>query len=253
MYEMLAVAIEVNKAERGEREVALGWAGDLARRQGDPFTLIEVADVLLIRGCYEIPAAHRPAAATSAPATCSTWPPRAAPPPRAAAHVDPPGRDDARPGGWPRRSSACCPWAGRASMRPGGRGAPQGRGTGQEAPRGRPEPTRPDPARPPHQAEARDLFVRLTWTATRPRPGRQGAAGGDGRPSEPADRLRRRDRQERLRQAPRGASTSAPAASTATTRSASRPSTTTREARPQRDAGDHHPRGDAPGAGHEGA
>ncbi len=55
MYLLLAVAFEVNG--RGEASVksALGWAGYLARRQGDPFTLIEVADVLLIRGYHAIP------------------------------------------------------------------------------------------------------------------------------------------------------------------------------------------------------
>lgn len=55
MYLLLAVSFEVNG--RGEASVrsALGWAGYLARKQDDPFTLIEVADVLLIRELFEIP------------------------------------------------------------------------------------------------------------------------------------------------------------------------------------------------------
>jgi hypothetical protein len=55
MYLLLAVSFEVNG--RGEKSIreALGWAGYLARDKGDAFTLIEVADVMLVRDMLEIP------------------------------------------------------------------------------------------------------------------------------------------------------------------------------------------------------
>jgi hypothetical protein len=54
MYLLLATAFEVDG--RGDAKVreAVGWAGFLARRSGDPFTMIEVADVMLLRDAYEI-------------------------------------------------------------------------------------------------------------------------------------------------------------------------------------------------------
>ncbi len=54
MYLLLAVSAEYNHDSEARVRSALGWAGYLAMRQDDPFTLIEVADVLLIRHIQEI-------------------------------------------------------------------------------------------------------------------------------------------------------------------------------------------------------
>ncbi len=54
MYLLLAVAFEVNGKAEPSIKQALGWAGFLARKNPDPFTLVEVADVLLLRGYEEI-------------------------------------------------------------------------------------------------------------------------------------------------------------------------------------------------------
>ncbi len=55
MYVLLAVSFEMNKRSEANVKSALGWAGWLARKQKDPFTLIEVADMLLVRNLFEIP------------------------------------------------------------------------------------------------------------------------------------------------------------------------------------------------------
>ena len=55
MYLLLAVALEVNGRPEADVRTALGWAGYLARQQPDTFTLIEVADVLVLRNAFEIP------------------------------------------------------------------------------------------------------------------------------------------------------------------------------------------------------
>jgi hypothetical protein len=54
MYLLLAVAFEVNGRPATDVRVALGWAGYLAKRQADAFTLVEVADILLLRDYFEI-------------------------------------------------------------------------------------------------------------------------------------------------------------------------------------------------------
>jgi hypothetical protein len=54
MYLLLATAFEFNQRGGDSARTALGWAGYLARKQGDPFTLIEVADVYLVRDTLEV-------------------------------------------------------------------------------------------------------------------------------------------------------------------------------------------------------
>ena len=55
MYLLLAVTYEVNGRSPESAKTALAWAGYLARRQKDPFTLIEVADILILRDISELP------------------------------------------------------------------------------------------------------------------------------------------------------------------------------------------------------
>jgi hypothetical protein len=55
MYLLLAVTYEVNGRSALSVKTALGWAGFLARKQNDPFTLIQVADVLMLRDITELP------------------------------------------------------------------------------------------------------------------------------------------------------------------------------------------------------
>jgi hypothetical protein len=54
MYLLLALSFEINGRGPEAVHTALGWAGYQARKQDDPFTLIEVADVLLLRGIEEV-------------------------------------------------------------------------------------------------------------------------------------------------------------------------------------------------------
>jgi hypothetical protein len=55
MYLLLAVTYEVNGRSNESVKIALAWAGFLARKQNDPFTLIEVADILMLRDIKELP------------------------------------------------------------------------------------------------------------------------------------------------------------------------------------------------------
>ena len=61
MYSLLAVTYEVNNRSSVSVKTALGWAGFLARKQADPFTLIQVADMLILRDLSEIPLPNKQA------------------------------------------------------------------------------------------------------------------------------------------------------------------------------------------------
>jgi hypothetical protein len=54
MYLLLAIAYEIDGRDPAEARKAIAWAGYLARQQGDPYTLIQVADVMLLRGLDEV-------------------------------------------------------------------------------------------------------------------------------------------------------------------------------------------------------
>lgn len=55
MYLLLATAYEIDGRDPAEARKSIAWAGYLARNQGDPYTLIQVADVMLLRELDEVP------------------------------------------------------------------------------------------------------------------------------------------------------------------------------------------------------
>lgn len=54
MYLLLATCYELNGRDAELSRSAIAWAGYLARQKGDPFTLIEVADVMILRNLPEV-------------------------------------------------------------------------------------------------------------------------------------------------------------------------------------------------------
>jgi hypothetical protein len=49
MYELLAIAYEINKRDPEHTKTALGWAGYLAKQRKEPVSLIRVADMFMLR------------------------------------------------------------------------------------------------------------------------------------------------------------------------------------------------------------